>query len=396
MFNKLLSLLACSALAVALLSGPVSAKPFEMGYGIDQRWEDGIKAMYALDFNGAEGQFRALLAENPSHPAGNLALACLMWWRMSQNFDVEEKPFELENEFFSQAEQAIDKSEAMLKTEKTAQIYFTLGTAQGMIGRWYALQRRWWKAYVYGSRAKKYLDKAVSMNPEVYDAYLGMGIYNYYGDTIPGVMKLPALLLIHGDKKKGLAQIRLAVEKGRFFPTEARLFLINILIQFEKQYPEAVQTALDLIHQQPDNVFFQFVEVLARYNSHDWMGAIDTGREFLARHQDSSNDEVQKQLPLVYLIIGNSNLMLQQRDEAMVWLGKAINETRHPEKGWVTFAYLRRAQLYDLLGNRAKAVEDYTVAASRPEYWDSRKEAKRGLKKPYTEEDLYNKITSID
>ncbi|NLO91878.1 MAG: hypothetical protein GX410_07820 [Elusimicrobia bacterium] len=396
MFNKLLSLLACSALAVSLLAGPASAKPFEMGYGIDQRWEDGIKAMYALDFNGAEGQFRALLAENPSHPAGNLALACLMWWRMSQNFDVEEKPFELENEFFSQAEQAIEKSETMLKTEKTAQIYFTLGTAQGMIGRWYALQRRWWKAYVYGSRAKKYLDKAVSMNPEVYDAYLGMGIYNYYGDTIPGVMKLPALLLIHGDKKKGLAQIRLAVEKGRFFPTEARLFLINILIQFEKQYPEAVQTALDLIHQQPDNVFFQFVEVLARYNSHDWMGAIDTWREFLARHQDSSNDEVQKQLPLVYLIIGNSNLMLQQRDEAMVWLGKAINETRHPEKGWVTFAYLRRAQLYDLLGNRAKAVEDYTVAASRPEYWDSRKEAKRGLKKPYTEEDLYNKITSID
>jgi len=143
-------------------------------------------------------------------------------------------------------------------------------------------------------------------------------------------------------------------------------------------------------------VFFQFVEVLSRYNAHDWMGALETGREFLKKHHDDPNDEIQKQLPLVYLIIGNSNVMLQQRDEAFIWLGKAIGETRHPEKGWVTFAYLRRAQLYDLQGNREKALEDYAAAAARPDYWDSRKEAKRGLKKPYTEEDLYNRITSID
>ncbi|HOX23361.1 MAG TPA: hypothetical protein PLL10_07850, partial [Elusimicrobiales bacterium] len=96
------------------------------------------------------------------------------------------------------------------------------------------------------------------------------------------------------------------------------------------------------------------------------------------------------------LIIGNSNLMLQRRAEAMEWLTRAVEEKRHPEKGWVTFAYLRRAQLYDLFGEREKAVQDYAAAAVRPDYWDSRKEAKKGLKKPYTEEDLYNKITSIE
>lgn len=387
-------LLICSLLCAAVL--PARSEPFYMGDSIDTRWENGIKAMYALDFKGAEEEFRWLLVSNPAHPAGSLALSCLLWWRMSQNFDVEQKPFELENEFFDYAEQATEKSEAMLETAKSPQIYFTLGTAYGIVGRWYALQKRWWKAYVYGSKAKKYLDKAVDMNPEAYDAYLGMGIYNYYGDTIPGVMKLPALLLIHGDKKKGLQQIRLTVEKGRFFRNEAKIFLIAILVQFEKKYPEALQIAQSMIAEQPENVFFRFVEASTRYNSHDWYGAISSAREFLNNYRDNPNDEVQKLMPLVHLMIGNSYIMLQRRAEAMVWLNKAVGETRHPEKGYVTFAYLRRAQLYDLEGDRAKALDDYALAAARPNYWDSQKEAKQGLKKPFTEEDLYNKITSID
>ena len=387
-------LLICSLLCAAVL--PARSEPFYMGDSIDTRWENGIKAMYALDFKGAEEEFRWLLVSNPAHPAGSLALSCLLWWRMSQNFDVEQKPFELENEFFDYAEQATEKSEAMLETAKSPQIYFTLGTAYGIVGRWYALQKRWWKAYVYGSKAKKYLDKAVDMNPEAYDAYLGMGIYNYYGDTIPGVMKLPALLLIHGDKKKGLQQIRLTVEKGRFFRNEAKIFLIAILVQFEKKYPEALQIAQSMIAEQPENVFFRFVEASTRYNSHDWYGAISSAREFLNNYRDNPNDEVQKLMPLVHLMIGNSYIMLQRRAEAMVWLNKAVGETRHPEKGYVTFAYLRRAQLYDLEGDRARALDDYALAAARPNYWDSQKEAKQGLKKPFTEEDLYNKITSID
>lgn len=383
-----------SLLCAAVL--PARAEPFYMGDSIDTRWENGIKAMYALDFKNAEEEFRWLLVSNPAHPAGSLALACLLWWRMSQNFDVEQKPFELENEFFDYAEQATEKSEAMIKTAKSPQIYFTLGTAYGIVGRWYALQKRWWKAYVYGSKAKKYLDKAVDLNPEAYDAYLGMGIYNYYGDTIPGVMKLPALLLIHGDKKKGLQQIRLTVEKGRFFRNEAKIFLIAILVQFEKKYPEALQVAQSMIAEQPENVFFRFVEASTRYNSHDWYGAINSSKEFLANYKDDPNDEVQKLMPLVHLMIGNSYIMLQNRSEAMAWLNKAVGETRHPEKGYVTFAYLRRAQLYDLDGERAKALDDYAVAAARPNYWDSQKEAKQGLKRPFREEDLYNKITSID
>ncbi|HOX22793.1 MAG TPA: hypothetical protein PLL10_04955, partial [Elusimicrobiales bacterium] len=291
MARKLISCLLCAGFMLGAVL-PVRAETFVMGEGIDARWENGIKAMYALDFKGAEEEFRWLLVSGPAHPAGSLALACLLWWRMSQNFDVEQKPFELESDFFDYAEQAIDKSEALIKVSKSAQIYFTLGTSYGIVGRWYALQKRWWKAYVYGSKAKKFLDKAVDINPEAYDAYLGMGIYNYYGDTIPGVLKLPALFLIRGDKKKGLEQIRLTAQKGRFFRTEAKLFLINILVQFEKQYPEALRVAQSMIAEQPDNVFFQFVEVLTRYNSHDWMGAIDSAQRFLEKHKDSPNDEV--------------------------------------------------------------------------------------------------------
>ena len=59
-----------------------------------------------------------------------------------------------------------------------------------------------------------------------YDAYLGLGIYNYLADVLPKFVKVLSFILgINGDKELGLKQIRLAHEKGVFTKTEALFFL---------------------------------------------------------------------------------------------------------------------------------------------------------------------------
>ena len=35
--------------------------------------------------------------------------------------------------------------------------------------------------------ADHYLRQAIDLDPDLYDAYLGLGIYDYFTDTLPGV-----------------------------------------------------------------------------------------------------------------------------------------------------------------------------------------------------------------
>src|SRR5258708_1623692 len=51
---------------------------------------------------------------------------------------------------------------------------------------------------------------------------------------------------------------------------------------------------------------------------------------------------------------------------------------------WVTYAYLRRGQIYDLRGERQKAIQDYQAVLERPDFWGSHREANRYLKTPFS------------
>ena len=50
---------------------------------------------------------------------------------------------------------------------------------------------------------------------------------------------------------------------------------------------------------------------------------------------------------------------------------------------WVSYAYLRRGQIYDLRNERDKALQDYRTVLSRDDFWGSHKEAQTYLREPF-------------
>ena len=50
---------------------------------------------------------------------------------------------------------------------------------------------------------------------------------------------------------------------------------------------------------------------------------------------------------------------------------------------WLTFAYLRLGEVYDLKGDRQKALEYYNKVLARPHFWGSHREARQYLKEPF-------------
>jgi tetratricopeptide (TPR) repeat protein len=381
-------------LGPALVDLNASTRPFTLSPGADERYDRGIAYMYRLEFDKAESEFQDIVSIDSDSPAGYFALAALSWWRYSQNFDMSDSFKSVQKDFLSDSDKVIELSKKMLKEGRDQdQAYFFMGSAYGLQGRWYAVQRSWWRAYTHGRKGRKYLKKCVETNPAVYDAYLGLGIFDYYAATLPGTLGLAARLFVGGNRERGIEYVKLARDKGRFFKVEARLFLIEIYSMHEKDYKAAYAEVEALRAQDPSNMLFRMGEIMTHIQARDWQGVLDECNDFLRVWKEKPQPGLEQQLAMIYLSAGDSLLAMKRYDEAAAWLTDGIEQTRFPEKGWVTYCYLRRAQALDLQGRRDAALSDYRAAADKPNFWDSKKYAKAGLKRAPDYKEVYRQMT---
>ena len=383
--------------AGAQVSSAAAPAPFSLGAAVDERLDKGIALMYRLEFDKAEAEFRGIIELDTANPAGYFALASLSWWRYSQNFDTPGRFKAIENEFITNSDKVIELSRKMADEERDLdQAYFFMGSAYGLQGRWYAVQKRWFKAYTHGNKGRKLLRKSFEQNPGLYDACLGLGIFDYYSDTLPGVLKIPALLFIRGDRARGLAEVKLALEKGRFLSTEARLFLIEILTRHEKDLQAALGEMDKLKATDPPNMFFRLGEILTLVHGEAWQKVIEECGRFLEDYKKLQPPGLAQQLSLIYLSAGDAWLALNRPEEAVKWFSGGIAQTAFPKKGWITYCHLRRGQALDLLGKREEAVKDYNTVMQRDNFWDSRKYGKLALKKAPDLKEVYRQLLETD
>ncbi|HBA59888.1 MAG TPA: hypothetical protein DCZ92_03520 [Elusimicrobia bacterium] len=380
-------------LGPALIDLNASTRPFVLSPGADARYDRAIALMYRLEFDKAEVECRAIVAAAPGDPAGYFALAALSWWKYSQDFDQQGDLKAVEKEFISNSDKVIELTKKMLEEKRDLdQAYFFMGSAYGLQGRWYAVQRSWWKSYTRGKKARKFLKKCVETNPAVYDAYLGLGIFDYYVAALPGTLGFAAKLFAGGDRARGIEYVKTAKEKGRFFKLEARIFLIEIYSRHEHDFKAAFAECAALRALDPANMLYRLAEIMTHIAAQDWQGVLDESEMFLGSWQVSPMRGLEQQLGSVYLAAGDALLALRRYEDSLGWFTGGIEKTNYPAKGWATYCLLRRAQALDLLGRRAEALRDYKAAAARPNFWDSRKYAKAGLKKAPDYKEVYRQL----
>ncbi|NNE44214.1 MAG: hypothetical protein HKN12_08385, partial [Gemmatimonadetes bacterium] len=130
----------------------------------------------------------------------------------------------------------------------------------GYKARYLALQEKWWPAYRTGKRGVSQLEEVVKRDPGFADAYLGLGIYHYYSDVLPGVLQfLGTFVGINGDRERGLREIRRSLLEGVLVPVEARFFLAEIHTSFEMDQWRALEYSRSLRDEFPENELFTWM-----------------------------------------------------------------------------------------------------------------------------------------
>jgi len=344
----------------------------------------GLWWLYHARYNKADSYFDAYCKAHPKDPAGFFYKTANNWWELAQKLEYSlpdvEKRFEENYEKTIAVAEALANSAPDKKTKALAYLYW--GGAEGLKGRWLVTQKVWVQAYFRGKSGNHLLRQAVELDPKLYDAYMGLGIYDYFTDTLPGVQGVLAYLFIHGDKERGLKELQWAIDKGEHARVEAMMFLIEIYMAEEKTPEKALPLATTLRKEFPQSPFMYLTQITVLYQMKKWPEMMKEAQTYLELSERETPYFTTEGIKPARYCLGVGALYgrhdLTLADAYMSQLLATVDENR-----WVTYAFLRRGQIHDLRGEREKALEDYQKVLARPDLWGSHQEAQTYTKKPF-------------
>ncbi len=271
---RLVALLA-SALAVRADAGTPPLDPESL---TDAR--QGLEHLYHAREARAEEAFERIRARHPDSPAPDFLIGAIEWHRVTTGPQGMTAGGDAEKAFFARMDAAIERGEAAVQRDETdVAARFFLGGAYGYKARYLALQERWWNAYRTGKKGVGHLEKVVELDPDFGDAYLGLGIYHYYADVLPKVLKLFGVFVgLNGDRERGLEEIRRARREGLLVEEECRFFLAEIESTFEEDQWAALTWSKSLRTEYPENELFTWLHArildelhLTDLSTEEWM-----------------------------------------------------------------------------------------------------------------------------
>lgn len=347
----------------------------------------GIDHIYNLQFEEAVAEFNQVIAAHPDHPAGYFFLAAVEWWRILINIEDrsrDERFIEILDRVIELCDQRLDRD------EKDVAALFFKGGALGFQGRLYGNREDWIKAANNGRSALPIVQETYTLAPDNNDVLFGMGLYNYYAAVIPEIYPFVKPLMLFfpsGDKTKGVGQLRKASTGARYADTEASYFLLQILYNYEKDYPSALEIAEKLHKRYPNNpLFHRYVgRTLAALGRWDLTGEQFTEIQRFTEAGKLGYGDIVERETRYYL--GLTEMQGGSLDSALVHFYRCDELSRKIEggfgPGYMSLSNLKIGMIYDLQGKRDLAIRQYEKVLEMKDHQATHERAKQYTKTPY-------------
>lgn len=309
-------------LAVSLYAqtGLVQPSPGELAPidpTFDQPLSRGIALVYSDRFEESLALFEGLQKTHPDHPGPHFyKAATYQTWMSSYRFNGYQKELE------KNVEEAIAKGTKLMRTQNDPWLLFYMGAAFGYRAFYKFRNYHWLDAYQDSRKGLNYIQTGLQKQPRLYDAYLGLGSYDYWSTAKSIVLKLLTFLI--GDKRDlGLQEMELAMEHGRYSRDEARLVLVTALFDYEK-YDQALAVLDRTEHPAPPPIMTElYLRGRIMFQFGRWLEVEMIFRELLERLEKHQYQSIGYQVECKYRIAkalqqqGHSKEALALADEAL-------------------------------------------------------------------------------
>lgn len=262
-----------AALAAPNLTEPSANPVIDRGY----------REMYDLKFDDAHKTFAQWEHDHPDDPIGPVSNAAAYLFAEFDRLNILHSEFFTDNNLFHRRpkvtpdpsvrqafDQELDKSAKLAggileRLPEQADALFAKILTLGLRADYEALiERRDFDALKVIKDSRATAEKLLTLQPNYYDAYLAVGVENYLFSLKPAPVRW--FLQAGGaqtDRERGVEDLRLTAEKGRYLSPYARLLLAVAALR-SKDLPRARDLLAGLAREFPHNRLY--AQELARLN----------------------------------------------------------------------------------------------------------------------------------
>jgi tetratricopeptide (TPR) repeat protein len=394
------------AICVVVLAGVLGAQPNALlaqslkTPEFQEGATKGFDYVYNLDYEEARAAFENLRQQYPRHPGPPLYLALTLWHReLFRRQDLgldrlaapetfmqatgQQMPPADRAAFLTYIGESQTYSRAILKEkpgDRDAR-YFLGAAHAALAGFALTIDHDKRETFRQGRQAYLYHLGIVMEQPDYYDAYVTLGLYEYVVANLPWYVKWIAQIAGYkGTQERSFKYLRDAATKSRFASVNAHNLLVVLCLR-EKLYDEALENAQFLHRQYPRNfqLHLNVARILTEMKRPD--EAADEYMKIIEQAEARTNYQ-KMPLGMLRYNIGKALMSMDRLELAQRLFTAAIQDPTSPERERA-LSHLCLAQVLDLSGNRQQAVANYQQVLSAANFEDSHSAAQGYLKKPY-------------
>lgn len=375
----------------------------------------GLDALYNIDYDKAERDFKEIVRLYPNHPGGHQLLAARLWIKTLYESRRLQVSLYSSESFYASGEDKVDPkivtefrnltreskrlAEAKLKQEpKNIEALDFLANTEGLKASFEeAVERRHYAALRDGNDAVDHHREVLKLDPKYIDAQITIGLYEYVVGSLPLPIKILAGATgYRGSKKRGLAMLEQVAKEGRWSQDDAKTVLI-LLYTREKRFEDVVPLTRELSAKYPRNYLLRLETADAlvslagvKRKAKDTVAAVQAEKEAFATFDELLRDRnvresTMRALDLIHFKYGEALLIAGYNERAAKEF-LAATKVERAEAGLITMAHLFAARAYDVAGKRDEALVQYKEVLARPNVYDAHDEAKKGLRQAYKPE----------
>jgi hypothetical protein len=204
---------------------------------------------------------------DPQSPIGFLLEGEALWWKsFCEACDIKWGQFDAwhrakmpeDDAYFALADKAIGLARAQILKSDTAEMHVYVGLGFALKARLYSLRDEKRNIAHAGVAGRTEFLRALELDPDMADATAGVGLYNYYIDTLSAIARMLRFFmgLPGGNKQEGIRQMRIGIEHGAFMSVDSRFYLARNLRTYDERYEQALAVAEPLVAGYPHNPVF--------------------------------------------------------------------------------------------------------------------------------------------
>ncbi|AEU37490.1 tetratricopeptide repeat protein [Granulicella mallensis] len=368
---------------------------------LDPVVRQGYERFYNLDYDGALKYFNQATQQHPQEPMSWNYVLMATIFRELYHQDLLDTTYYAHDSFLStkrevevpqatrdQINSLTDKVIAMCDAriknnpnDKNA--YFARGYAHGMHSAFITLvDHSFASAAKQGYEARNDSEAALKIDPQYADAKMAIGIQQFAVASLPRFVRLMVGIMgVGGSKEKGLDMLRDAAAHGVITGIESRTTL-SLFLRHDGRYAEALQTQRGLAEQYPHDYLFQLEVANLLKDSGQGLQAIEAYKHVLELAQKPGYF-VDPRLQMAWFGLADTQRGYNDIHAAAEGYMQAAMQTNCSD--WLRKrAQLNAGEMYDLLHDRAKAVQMYQMAAASGGDQSQAEAARKYQKTPFT------------